>query len=202
MTYHQNWKSLYYKLGEHFLDVEEVNKIDNLLKKFPLEYITVGDAGEINNCQVGRLVEDKPNCLPKRLNIELSNEVLGLYSTKKANKFFGEFFEEDKPLTIRRSQFNLLHEGSFVGRHLDIDSNPDYKIAAVLQLGSKFSGGEFYVYENRNSNERDAQKLSPEYGSLTISFCKHEHEVRTVTSGTRTSFVCFISDYADINKRK
>ncbi len=198
----KNWKSLYYKLGSHFLNLQEVKKIDNLLKKFPLEYITVGDAGEINNCQVGRLVEDKPNQLPKRLNIELSNEVLNLYSSKKAIKFFRQFFDNDKPLIVRRSQFNLLHKGSFVGRHLDIDSNPDYQIAAVLQLGSKFKGGEFYVYNNKLSNDEDAQKLSPEYGSLTISFCKHEHEVKTVTAGTRTSFVCFISDFAGINKRK
>ena len=198
----QSWHSLYFKLGDYFLDIEEVKKIDNLLKKFPLEYIKVGDAGEINNCQVGRLVEDIPNKKPKQLNLELSTEILDLYTTDKAKKFFSQFFNGNQNLVIRRSQFNLLHEGSFVGRHLDIDSNPDYKIAAVLQLGSKFEGGEFYVYENKMSTHSDAQKLKPEYGSLTISFCKNEHEVRPVSFGTRTSFVCFISDYAGINKRK
>jgi len=72
----KTWKSIYFSLGEHFLDIQEVKKIDTLLKRFPLEYITVGDAGEINNCQVGRLVEDKPNQLPKRLNVELSNGII------------------------------------------------------------------------------------------------------------------------------
>ena len=29
----------------------------------------------------------------------------------------------------------------FVGLHLDKDSNPDYLVAVVIQLGNKFTGG-------------------------------------------------------------
>ena len=67
--------------------------------------------------------------------------------------------------------------GSFVGRHLDVDSNPDYVIAAVLQLGSSFEGGDFVVYKDKSLTS-DTQIISPQYGSLTVSFCNYEHEVK------------------------
>ncbi len=194
--------SLYFPLGEHFLTQDEVSYIEKRLKIFPLEDITIGDAGEINNCKVGRLMEDQPQTIPKKLNEELSGPILNLYQTPKAKKFFAKFLKTDKEQYIRRSQFNLLGENSFVGRHLDIDSNPEYQIAAVLQLGSHFTGGEFVVYPSRESKEEDAQLIEPKYGSLTISFCEFEHEVKEVTSGIRTSFVNFISNYKGINKRK
>ena len=202
MTYY-GWKSLYYPRGTHFLDSKNLRFIEQSLEKFPLENITIGDAGEINNCQVGRLMEDQPNQTPNILNRSLSTPILDLYLSDHGQKFFKQFFTDHAcNIGIRRSQFNLLGEGSYVGRHLDIDSNPEYHIAAVLQLGSQFCGGEFAVYPNKESVFSDAQLIKPEYGSLTISFCKYEHEVLEVKSGTRTSFVCFItSDATSRNKR-
>lgn len=194
--------SLYFPLGKHFLNKVEVDYIEKSLKEFPLEYITIGDAGEINNCQVGRLMEDQPQSIPKKLNNKLSTPILEYYKTPKAKKFFSKVLQNDRSQFIRRSQFNLLGKDSYVGRHLDIDSNPDYQIAAVLQLGSKFTGGEFVVYPTRESTEESAQIVRPEYGSLTISFCEFEHEVKKVKSGVRTSFVNFISNYDGINKRE
>ena len=61
----KDFKSIYLPLGEHFLSNYEVDFIEESLKKFPLEDITIGDAGEINNCQVGRLMEDQPETNPK-----------------------------------------------------------------------------------------------------------------------------------------
>ena len=194
--------SKYFPLGQHFLTEEEVSYIEKRLRIFPLEDITIGDAGEINNCKVGRLMEDQPQTMPNKLNKELSEPILNLYQTSKAKEFFAQFLKTDKDQFIRRSQFNLLGEKSFVGRHLDIDSNPKYQIAAVLQLGSRFTGGEFVVYPSKESTEDDAQVIKPEYGSLTISFCDFEHEVKEVTSGVRTSFVSFISNYKGVNQRK
>ena len=197
-----SFKSIYLKLGDHFLTSTEVEFVEKTLKKFPLENITIGDAGEINNCQVGRLMEDHPETFPKVVNESLSIPILNLFKTSKAKRFFQSFLNNDLPQTIRRSQFNLLGKGSFVGRHLDIDSNPEYQIAAVLQLGSEFKGGEFIVYPAKDSTIEDAQIIKPEYGSLTISFCKSEPEVACVESGIRTSFVNFISNYSGRNKRK
>lgn len=198
----KNFKSIYLPLGEHFLNESEVKFIEETLIKFPLEDITIGDAGEINNCKVGRLMEDQPQSNPRILNELLSIPILKLFKSLKAKEFFSKYLEKSSPQIIRRSQFNLLGEGSFVGRHLDIDSNPNYQIAAVLQLGSKFTGGEFIVYPSLSSDINDAQIINPEYGSITISFCKAEHEVGTVKSGVRTSFVNFISNYIGKNKRE
>ena len=69
------WKSIYFPLGQHFLNDREVEFIENQLRKFPLESITIGDAGEINNCQVGRLMEDQPGESPKMLNNTLAQPV-------------------------------------------------------------------------------------------------------------------------------
>jgi len=194
-------ESIYLPLGKHFLTKDDVQWIEKCLKNFPLEKITIGDAGEINNCQVGRLMEDHPESYPEIRNEKLSKDILKLYQTEKAQKFFSNYLDKKSPQIVRRSQFNLLGKGSFVGRHLDTDSNPDYQIAAVLQLGSKFSGGDFVVYPTKDSKIKDAQILSPEYGSMTISFCSVEHEVQEVKSGVRTSFVNFISNYIGKNKR-
>ena len=196
------WESLYFPLGDHFLNSKEVGYIEQALRLFPVEHILVGDAGEINNCDVGRLVEDFPGKKPRLVNDKLSKPIIDLFLTQKAKSFFGQFFNAEEDLIgVRRSQFNLLGNGAFVGRHLDIDSNPDYQIAAVLQLGSKFSGGDFVVYPNKMSGLEEAQRITPEYGSLTISSCKVEHEVTKITSGIRTSFVCFLSDYMGENRR-
>lgn len=196
-----SWRSVYYPAGTHFLDKDDIHFIAEQLKLFPLEYITVGDAGEVNNCSVGRLVEDHPQSEPCLVNNELSQPILKMISSEKARQFFSTFFNGAMQQTIRRCQFNLLKESAFVGRHLDIDSNPDYLIAAVLQLGSDFTGGEFVVYPSKSADIHQAQIIQPEHGSLTISYCKYEHEVKTVMSGTRTSFVSFVSDYSGPNKR-
>ena len=55
--------STYFSLGDIF-DMEALKRIEALLHEFPLESITIGDAGEINNCQVGRLIEDQPGSYP------------------------------------------------------------------------------------------------------------------------------------------
>ena len=194
--------SEYFPLGSHFLNEDEVKQIEKCLLEFPLEDITIGDAGEINNCQVGRLMEDQPEELPKQLNNHLSTPILNLFKKKEAQLFFRTYLKSNGVQTIRRCQFNLLKEGCFVGRHLDIDSNPNYEIACVLQLGSKFKGGEFTVFPNKDSKEEDSQVIKPQYGSITISKCKVEHAVNKVLEGTRTSLVAFISNYSDINKRR
>ena len=193
--------SEYFPLGSHFLNEDEVKRIEKYLLKFPLEDITIGDAGEINNCQVGRLMEDQPQEFPRQLNNNLSTPILNLFRKSEAQLFFKPYLKSIGKQTIRRCQFNLLKKGCFVGRHLDIDSNPHYEIACVLQLGSKFKGGEFTVFPTKDSTEDHCQVIKPEYGSITISKCKVEHAVNKVTEGTRTSLVAFISNFSDRNKR-
>lgn len=191
--------SEYFPLGSHFLNEDEVKRIERYLLEFPLEDITIGDAGEINNCQVGRLMEDQPEEYPRQLNNHLSTPILNLFKKREAQSFFRPYLKSNGEQTIRRCQFNLLKKGCFVGRHLDTDSNPNYEIACVLQLGSKFKGGEFTVFPNKDSTEEDSQVIKPEFGSITISKCKVEHAVNIVLDGTRTSLVAFISNDSDRN---
>ena len=195
--------SLYYSQGNHYLNIDDFNKIEENLKKFPLEEVTVGDAGEPNKCFVGRLVEDKPGEKPKLLNSNLSKEILSIIFSTKAKNFIREEIEDFRNahnLYVRRAQFNLLSEGSFVGQHLDIDSNPNYRIAVVFQLGSFFEGGEFDVYKSMEHN-KPYQSIKPEFGSICISDSRVPHSVAKVKSGTRKSLVIFVSDENEENPR-
>ena len=196
-------ESLYYESGKHYLELKEFEKIQKILDKFPLEDITVGDAGEINNCQVGRLVEDHPSSYPKLVNKEYADKVLKIIFNDNCKSFLKKIIPEftDKELFVRRCQFNILKKGSFVGKHLDVDSNPDYRAAVVFQLGSKFSGGNFDVYENMDSKD-PIQEIAPSYGSICISDSRFPHAVREVNSGVRTSLVMFVCTYAGKNRRK
>ena len=99
-------------------------------------------------------------------------------------------------LFIRRAQVNNMKKNAFVGYHLDIDSNPDYLYAVVIQLGSKFTGGKYVVYKNKTK-----KSFSPKYMSIIISDCKIPHEVTKVRSGERVSFVFFLSENFAKNKR-
>ena len=42
-----------------------------------------------------------------------------------------------------------MKKNSFVGFHLDTDSNPDYLYAVILQLGHKYKGGNYVVYKKK-----------------------------------------------------
>ena len=67
-------KALYFEAGKHYLNLKKFEEIQMILDKFPLEDITIGDAGEINNCKVGRLVEDHPSSYPTMVNKEYSEK--------------------------------------------------------------------------------------------------------------------------------
>ena len=196
-------KSLYFENGSHYLTYKDFETIQGILDLFPLENITIGDAGEINDCKVGRLVEDHPCEYPKIVNREFSEKVFKIIFNEDCKKFLKKLVPEfkGKELCIRRCQFNVLSKDSFVGKHLDIDSNPDYRAAVVYQLGSKFTGGSFDVYENMAS-EKPIQEIKPAYGSICISDSRFPHAVRKVESGVRTSLVMFVSSYFGRNKRK
>ncbi len=196
-------KALYFEAGKHFLNLKKFEEIQMILDKFPLEDITIGDAGEINNCKVGRLVVDHPSSYPTIVNKEYSRKVLEIIFSEECKTLLKNKIPEfrNHELCVRRCQFNILSKGSFVGKHLDIDSNPDYRAAVVFQLGSKFTGGQFNVYE-KMEDDKPIQEISPEYGSICISDSRSPHAVRKVKNGLRTSLVMFVCTYAGKNRRK
>jgi predicted 2-oxoglutarate/Fe(II)-dependent dioxygenase YbiX len=165
------------------------------LYRLPKEHIELGDANEPNNVFVGRVIEDLPGKSPKILNEEISNEIVRIILDNKRMNFFTELLGGKK--FVRRGQFNVMKESSFIGKHLDTDSNPNYDVAVVLQVGEDYSGGEFVLYPDDGSTIN----LKTKRHSLTVSKCSIRHEVKTVTSGLRATFVYFLADDLDPNNK-
>jgi len=88
-------------------------------------------------------------------------------------------------------------KGSFVGIHLDAESNMSYEYSVIIQLGQEFEGGEFVVYPEH----REPQIYFPTYGTVVITTCKFRHEVRKVTANERKSLVYFYSGQTGINPK-
>ena len=179
--------------NESFIDNKDFKKIENNLKKIPKEFVLIGDAGEKNSVDVARLMTDKK--APKIVNQKHSKIVIDLLN-KKYLKYFKKILVK-KNLYIRRAQVNFMKKNSFVGYHYDIDSNPDYLFAVIIQLGSRFEGGEYVVYKNKRK-----KIIKPKYQSLIMSDCKIPHAVWKIKSGKRISFVFFLSNHFKKNRRK
>jgi hypothetical protein len=179
--------------SQSFILEDDFKKIEKNLKKIPTEFVKIGDAGEKNHVHVSRLMTDVK--IPKVVNKNYSNKVLKILNENYLS-FFKKIVNKQK-LFIRRAQVNNMKKNAFVGYHLDIDSNPDYLYAVVLQLGNRFTGGKYVVYKNKKK-----KIFSPKYMSIIISDCKIPHEVTKVNSGVRVSFVFFLSGNFSKNKRK
>ena len=195
-------KLSYNKNGTIMLDQEdnifaedELHKLEQLADKLPFEHIEIGDADEPNFLEVGRLISDIDE--PKLLNDLISNQVIDIVASDERMKFYK--FLLDKPeLYIRRMQYNVMGEGCFVGLHLDTDSNPDYIVAVVVQLGGEFKGGEYVVY----GGNIPPRSFSPPRFSVIFSDCRYEHEVTKIKSGLRKSLVFFLSTNNGKNTRE
>lgn len=175
-------------------DWRQINAIINH-PDLPWEKILIGDADERNDLLVGRFMTDID--IPRYVNTPLSNRLEDVVCNAALWNFFSELFGGEA-FYLRRMQVNKMREDSFIGLHLDIDSNPDYLYSIVLQLGQNFSGGEFTVY---NSGGIVSDKIQPALGSVIISDCTFAHEVNTVLKGDRISLVFFVSKHADKNRR-
>tara|TARA_B100001057_G_scaffold109589_1_gene107537 strand:- start:4730 stop:5332 length:603 start_codon:yes stop_codon:yes gene_type:complete len=181
------------KGNKNFISTQDFSIIEKNLKKIPKEFITIGDAGEKNSVNVSRLMTDIK--MPKMVNKKYSKKVISILNKNYLNIF--KKIVSRKNLFIRRAQVNFMKKNSFVGYHLDIDSNPDYLYAVILQLGNKFSGGNYVVYKKKSK-----KIFKADYRSVIISDCKIPHEVTKVKGGQRTSFVFFLSNHFKKNQRK
>ena len=169
-----------------------------LCEKVDKELIHIGDAGEKNNLLVGRFMTDIKK--PVLVKNKYSKKMLAILKSKKIQMFIKNILTTKKKLHIRRVQFNQISKNNFVGYHLDIDSNPDYIAACVIQLGSGFKGGIYRVYQK--NNKKKFLDYKPTKGSLIISNCLYPHEVTKVLKGKRGSLVFFVSYNNGKNKRK
>lgn len=117
----------------------------------PWEKILIGDADEENDLYVARFMTDRDR--PTVVNHALSELIIPRVCNDNVMSLFRKLMGDDA-FYVRRMQVNRMKAGSFIGRHLDTDSNPDYQYSIVLQLGTYFSGGQFVVYD-RDGNLRN-----------------------------------------------
>ncbi len=181
-------------IPESFMDESDFDWLESLTLQLPYEHVDVGDAGEPNNVSVGRFMTDVE--APELVNRPISDEAHKIVTRPKYLEFLKELFDLEE-VHIRRMQINAMKPGSFVGHHLDVDSNPDYIAAIVLQMGEDFTGGEFIVH----GGGRPPRHFSPFYKSMTVSLCEFPHEVTKVESGERRSLVYFVSSHNGPNRR-
>jgi hypothetical protein len=175
---------------------EELAELNDCQNQLPEEYVSLGDAGEPNDLYVRRMMIDISGQEPKRVNQPVSDKILDLLNTPERAAYFAELL--DAPKTLRRCQLNRMVENSFIGVHRDVDSNPDYDVAVVIQLGERFEGGEFVVHKEGT----EPNVVTPTYGTVVISNCEVPHEVRKVTQGERSSLVYFYSGNSGVNERR
>ena len=91
-----------------------------------------------------------------------------------------------------------MHKRSFVGLHLDIDSNPDYLAAVVIQFGKILKEVIILCMKVK------MMMLFMLFTILSIydnSNCHYPHEVTKVEKGTRISLVFFLCGHKSENLR-
>ena len=193
---YKKYGTILFDLKDSFFTDSQFSEIEKTISKLPYEYVSIGDAGEDNSVEVGRLMTDVKN--PKVVNGAISNKAIEILNNSMHVNFYKKILNADQ-LYLRRVQVNKMHKNAFVGYHLDVDSNPDYLAAVVVQFGKNFKGGDYVVYENKEDNI--GLCYTPYYQSMIISNCHYPHEVTKVKDGTRTSLVFFLCSHKGENLR-
>lgn len=188
--------AIYLEDPQMFLSTAEWDAVESLCFHSGLPYETyhTGDTDEPNKCEVACFLTDVEG--PFNIGGQVTDDLLKIIAAPAKMTVLERLLERER-LYVRRAQANHMSKGSFIGLHRDLESNPDYEISIVLQLGRQFSGGEFVIHlpDNRKTVVKSA------YRSITISSCEYPHEVLEVTQGTRTALVYFIAAHDGPNRR-
>ena len=194
---YQDKGTVLFNLKDSFFENIDFEALKDASKNISYETVQIGDAGEKNKVEVGRFMTDIDK--PEIVNNQYSEKVLNILNKVNYKKIFGEIISHEKELYIRRVQVNKMYKDSFIGYHLDVDSNPDYLAAVVIQIGAEFEGGDYVVYKNKEDKKPNVFK--PFYQSMIISNCLRPHEVTKIVSGERISLVFFLCMHDSHNKR-
>ena len=186
-----------FDLKNSFFENIDFETLKEASENISYETVHIGDAGEKNKVEVGRFMTDVDR--PEVVNNEYSKKVLNILNDIKYKKIFGEIISYEKELYVRRVQVNKMYKDSFIGYHLDVDSNPDYLAAVVIQIGAEFEGGDYVVYKNKD--DKNPNVFKPFYESMIISNCLRPHEVTKIVSGERISLVFFLCSHGGNNRR-
>lgn len=194
---YQEKGTVLFDLKDSFFSNLDFEILKDSSENIEYETVHIGDAGEKNKVEVGRFMTDVEK--PEIVNNEYSEKVLKILNDNNYKKIFGEIISYDKELYVRRVQVNKMYKDSFIGYHLDVDSNPDYLAAVVIQIGAEFKGGDYVVYINKEDKRPNIFK--PFYQSMIISNCLRPHEVTKIVSGERISLVFFLCSHDGNNQR-
>ena len=194
---YQKKGTVLFDLNDSFFESIDFETLEDASKNISYEIVHIGDAGEKNKVEVGRFMTDVDK--PEIVNNDYSERVLNILNKSFYKKIFGEIISYKNQLYIRRVQINKMFKDSFIGYHLDVDSNPDYLAAVVIQIGAKFEGGDYVVYTSKEDKKPNVFK--PFYQSMIISNCLRPHEVTKIISGERISLVFFLCSHDTDNKR-
>jgi hypothetical protein len=194
---YQERGSVLFDLKGSFFNDKDFETLKDASENISYETVHIGDAGEENKVEVGRFMTDVDK--PEVVNNEYSKKVLNILNDTKYKKIFKEIISYEKELYVRRVQVNKMHKDSFIGYHLDVDSNPDYLAAVVIQIGAEFKGGDYVVYTNKD--DKNPNVFKPFYESMIISNCLRPHEVTKIVSGERISLVFFLCSHDGNNRR-
>ncbi|KWV54668.1 hypothetical protein AS156_06740 [Bradyrhizobium macuxiense] len=176
---------------------KDLAKIDRLQSDIPEADVRKGDADDSHKVFVKRLREDHPGRLPSNVNGSASTQIIELLESNDRAFALESIFGASSQYVIRRCQMHRMPPGSFVGIHLDAESDPDFEYSVIVQLAKDFEGGEFVVYPT----ERDPQVFRPLLGTVLITTCRFRHEVKPVYAGERRSLVYFCSKHGGANRR-
>jgi hypothetical protein len=134
--------------------------------------------------QVIRLIQRKKN-QSMVVNKTITEQVIRLFDKAQLiNKI--ERLSGHTSLSLLRMQFNIMETGDFVGWHNDLESDPAYKVIALLKFPSSHKGGALTL---RESTERHIDQ--PER-TIFLMNPGIEHCVQAVTEGKRYLLAMFL----------
>lgn len=131
---------------------------------------------------------------------ELSNfrkSSQSIHYTNRGDKVFSSIanYVSDLNLSITADKLKYMvckyEQGEFVKHHNDLYGGSSRKFSLVAQLSDSdsYSGGDFAYYSKSGK-----LLLERDLGNALIFPCQQYHEVEKVISGTRYSFVMFLSE--------
>lgn len=187
--------TLLFNAAEFPLTTEEWQEIETVLEDAEYEHIVGGDAGEGHSVWVCRFYNDVEKPVPLHPQ---SQKISDIVMSPKMKAFYKQIIGSDE-LCLRRCQANLLHEGDYIGVHVDQDSNPDYFATVVLHFDTEYRGGEFITRDQ----QRGDHSYSPYKRAALVNDCSIPHEVSMVESGSRKTLACFLSkNFSDSNNHR
>lgn len=163
------------------LTLDEWQILEKLTSNQNVSYthVEIGDTYEKLSLAVSRYTVDEDSD-------KISKAVLEIINSNKMKAFYQGVFQEP-PLQIARCQSHIMKTGDFLGKHVDIESNPELVYSLIFNFSGEFQGGEFVTY-----NVPSAQIFKLEKFSILITKCCVAHEVKSVTDGYRKTLVAFV----------